>query len=46
MVPHSYRESAGLVFIFLGFGLGKRVGRGALKFLKRPARFCGCLVPE
>ena len=26
--------------------LGKRAGRGALKLLKRPARFERCLVPE
>lgn len=45
-LPHSQGESASLVFIVFGFGLGKRVGRGALKLLKRPARFCWCLVPE
>jgi len=26
--------------IVVGFGLGKRAGRGALRLLKRPARFC------
>ena len=28
----------------VGFGLGMRAGRGALRLLKRPARFCGGLV--
>jgi len=46
MVPRSQRESAALVFIFLGFGLGKRVGRGALKLLKRPVRVCGRWISE
>ena len=35
-----------LVLIVVGFGLGKRAGRGALKLLKRPARFGRCFVPE
>jgi len=38
--------STGLVFINFGFIAGKRAGRGALKLLKRPARFCGCLISE
>jgi len=33
-------------FIFVVVGLGKRVVRGALKLLQRPARFYGCLVSE
>ena len=45
-LPHSLREFAGLVFIFFGLGLGKRAGRGALKLLKRSARFSGCFVAE
>ena len=32
--------------IFVGFGLGKRAGCGALKLFKRPARFCRGLVPQ
>ena len=38
-VPRSSGESLGLIGI--GFGLGKRAGRGALGWLARPARFCG-----
>ncbi len=30
-LPHSQRESTGLVFILDVVGLGKRVGRGAVK---------------
>ena len=30
--------------IVIGFGLGKRVVRGALKLLKRATRFCGCFI--
>ncbi len=37
-LPRSSREFTGLVFVFFGFGSGKRAGRGALKLLKRPAR--------
>jgi hypothetical protein len=32
--------------IVIGFGLGKRVGRGALRLLKRPARFCRGLIAQ
>lgn len=44
--PHSSREFAGLVFLVLVAGLGKRAGRVALKSLKRPGRFCWGLVSE
>ena len=30
----------------VGFGLGKRAGRGALRLLKRPARFCRGFVSQ
>ena len=33
-------------FTVVGFGLGKRAGRGALRLLKRPARFCWRLVGQ
>jgi len=39
-------KSAGLVFIFFVVSLGKRAGRGALKLLKRPTRFCGRLISD
>lgn len=32
--------------IVVGFRLGKRAGRGALRLLKRPARFCRRLVAQ
>ena len=32
--------------IVVGFGLGKRAGRGALRLVKRPARFCWRLVAQ
>lgn len=38
--------SAGLVFLFVVVDLDKRVGRGAVKGLKRPARFCRRLVSQ
>lgn len=37
-VPRSLRESAGLRLVVWAVFLGKRVGRGASKLLKRPAR--------
>lgn len=36
----------GLVVIFFVVSLGKRAGRGALKLLKRPARFSRGFVAE
>ena len=32
--------------IVVGFGCGKRIGRGAVKLLKCPTRFCWCLVAQ
>ena len=32
--------------IILGFGFGKRAGCGAVRVLKRPARFVGCQVAK
>jgi len=45
-LPHFWREFAGLDFIFFVVGLSKRVGRGALKLLKRLTCFSGRLVPQ
>ena len=45
-LPHSYREFAGLDFIFFVVSLGKRVGRGALKLLKRSTRVSRCFIPK
>ena len=35
-----------MALIVVGFGLGKRTGRGALRLLKRPSRFCRGLVGQ
>jgi len=45
-LTRSYREFAGLHFIFGGVVAGTGVLRGALKLLKRATCFCGCLVSE
>ena len=42
----SFQRAEHLDFIILGFGLSKRAGRGALKLLKRPARFCRRFVAK
>ena len=34
------------MLIVVGFGLGKRGGCGAVRLLKRPARFVGCQVAQ